>query len=251
MRMHEFGPQDAPAVLLIHGVLQPWQTLQAHAEALTDRYRVLVPALNGHVEEEATAFHSLEEEAAQLADWLLAHGIGHLHAACGFSMGGAVANVLWTDRRVTIGRLVLDGAPLVRTPKFVSAIMAASYRQIVAGSKARNPQTLANFEKCFLPGEFLPPFLAFVDHLDDASVGSIVVSVGTSHLHDDMPSGTRVMYLHGTAFPGEFLSMRTAKKLRKARPDAQIVKLPGYGHIQLAIYETEKWLQTVRPFLDA
>ncbi len=250
MQMHEFGPPGAPAVMLIHGMFQPWQTLHSLAEALAGRYHVLVPALNGHVAGQQTSYHSIEDEAKGLADWLLAHDIPRLHAVCGFSMGGAIANVLWTERRVAIERLVLDGAPLVRCPKLVSAGMVASYRSILKGARARAPKTKAGFEQNFLPEKYWEDFCAVADVMDDASLRNLVYSVGTSHLRADMPANTPVLYLHGTQLPSEMLSRMTAKKLRKVRPQTKVTALMGRGHCEVALREPEKWLSIVEAFLN-
>ncbi len=251
MQIHEFGSPSAPAVMLIHGALQPWQALQPLVKSLSDRYRVLVPALNGHVAGQHTAFVSIEEEAKELADRLLNQSIDQLQAVCGFSMGGAIANVLWNVGRVGIGRLVLDSAPLVRSPKMISAGMFASYSSILKGARARAPRTKAGFVQNFLPEAYWDDFCAIADLMDPDSLHNIIYSTGTSHLHEGMPQDTPVLYLHGTQLPSEMLSRLTARKLRRMRPQTQVVTLPGRSHCEAAIRTPEAWLDLVRPFLDA
>ena len=112
MNFYTFGSESAPKMLLIHGVICPWQIWDDVAAHYQNDYRVIVVELDGHTQDAPTEFVSVGQEAQRIEDWLLENGMGELDTVCGLSMGGGIAGLLWQNGRIAIKNLVLDGAPL-------------------------------------------------------------------------------------------------------------------------------------------
>ncbi|MCI3278388.1 alpha/beta fold hydrolase [Streptomyces cylindrosporus] len=88
------GPTDSPALLLVHGWGGDGREWSPHAEALADRFRVIVPDLRGHGRSEVPDEGNTPAEMADdLAALLKAVGCGPV-VAVGHSMGGQVVNLL-------------------------------------------------------------------------------------------------------------------------------------------------------------
>ena len=51
MIFHTFGDPSAKPVVLIHGMLNPWQLWEDAAEHFSKEYYVVVPELDAHTEE--------------------------------------------------------------------------------------------------------------------------------------------------------------------------------------------------------
>ena len=51
MKFHEFGDKNLPSILLIHGGGSSWWNYLRQARILSEKYRVILPTLNGHGEE--------------------------------------------------------------------------------------------------------------------------------------------------------------------------------------------------------
>lgn len=248
MRFHEFGDKNDKIIILIHGVLTPWQIWQEQIDFFKEKYFVIVPALDAHVEEEASEYISVEQEAKCIEEYVCSNYGSKVFAVCGLSMGGAIANVLFGNGKLEIEHLVFDGAPLVPTPGFATKMMTNAYLDIIHKSKERDKNTLRNFEKNFLPAKYLDSYLKFADTMSDDSVKNILNSVGESRLSVcGNPNNTRILFLHGTK-GNEILAKKSAKLTKRHYPDATILSFKGYMHGELAIYKGAEWIRVVDSF---
>jgi len=94
MIFHTFGNNENKAVMLIHGMLTPWQIWEDAVSVLSKDYFVIVPELDAHTEDKPSRFISVEKEAEQLKEYLIKNHNGELYALCGLSMGGRIAATL-------------------------------------------------------------------------------------------------------------------------------------------------------------
>lgn len=109
MTIHEFGKENENVIVLIHPSLVMWDYFEYVIPLLQDRYRLIIPALDGYDEDSAGDFTSVEETAVQLADWLVSHGISKLSCIYGCSMGGSIVIRFLCDNRVKVKSAVIDG----------------------------------------------------------------------------------------------------------------------------------------------
>lgn len=86
MRIHEFGENNNSVMVLVHGVLTPWQIWMPQVETFKEKYHVYVVALNAHTEEEASEFISLKEEVEKKEEHLMERGIQKVDVLCGLSI---------------------------------------------------------------------------------------------------------------------------------------------------------------------
>lgn len=249
MKFHTFGACDRPVMLLIHGVLTPWKIWEPQIEFFSKDYNVIVPALDGH-DGEDSVFHSLEEEAAQIEAYCLEQVGAEIEAACGLSMGGCIAHLLWKSGKLNIKKLVMDGAPLSPYGEMLSNIMTRQYLDIIHSSKERDPQTLEACKQVFLPERYLEDYLEIANHMSDESVRNMVRAVGTCQLDPGLSmDDTQVLYLHGDSV-NEFFAKKTAKQMKQYYPDAEIRSCEGYDHCELAVFHPEQWIALVEAFLE-
>ncbi len=250
MNFHTFGDPANPALLLIHGVLNPWQTLEEISQHFSTRYYVIIPALDAHEEEKATDFESIAVQAEKLEDYISENLGGRIFAAAGFSMGGAIAALLWKNGIISMEKLILDGAPLTGYPSLAEKIMTNNYINIIHSSKKRDPKTIENFKKYFLPEKYLDSYLKIADNMSDSSVKNMVASIGKSDFFRNPPSqdNTEILFIHGTK-GNEIISKAAARKLKKLCPKMKVHCFKGYAHCQAAIFEPQKWISVAEIFL--
>lgn len=249
MLFNVFGNKSNKSVVLIHGVLTPWQIWGRQIEVLKEKYYVIVPALDGHIEEHESEFTSVENEARQIEDYICKENIKAVFALCGLSMGGVIAHKIFERNKLQIENLILDGAPLVKMSFIAEKAMTGAYKSIIHKSKLRDRKTLDNFKRNFLPERYLESYLKFADTMSDTTVENMLHSVCAGDFTPaGNPDNTRILYMHGTK-GNEVYSIKSAKKMKKHYTNLEVKCFDGYKHAELAVYEPDKWLDTVVSFL--
>jgi len=249
MLVHEFIDGDKPVMVLIHGVLTPWQIWMPHITEFNKSYNVYAIALNAHTEERASEFVSVSAEAEEIIHYFQMKNIETIDILCGISLGGKIAHEIWQTDKLTIRNLILDGAPLVPCPGFAIKIMIKNYKNIVHKSKIRDPKVIENFKKYFLPEIYLENYIKIADLMTDISIDNMVNSAFSESKIGCGNHQIGILFLHGTK-GNEILSKKSAKILKKHYPAMKVVCFKGDAHCYKAIYQPEKWIGVVKDFLN-
>lgn len=109
MTIHEFGQGNGDVVVLIHPSLVMWDYFEYVIPLMQDRCHLVIPALPGYDPDGTTDFTSVEQIAAELADWLTAQGHSEIACLYGCSMGGSIVTRFLADGRVKVRSAVIDG----------------------------------------------------------------------------------------------------------------------------------------------
>lgn len=249
MRFHVFGNEDNKKMILIHGVLTPWQIWQEQIDYFSKSYHVIVPALDGHIEEEASEYQSVEDEAEQISRYILDNFRKDVEVICGLSMGGAIAYKIFESGKLNIKYLIIDGGPLSPLGKLPVWFMEKSYISIIHKAKKRDPKTLADFKRNFLPEKYLESFLKFADTMSDNTISNMIRGVFSIRI---IPCGygekTSILFMHGTK-GNEMVSKKAANRMKELYPQTEIQCFEGYTHAELAIYHAKEWIEHVDDFI--
>ena len=249
MRFHEFGEKNNPTMILVHGMMNPWQIWEDAADFFSREYYVIVPELDAHTEEETSSFISLENEAEKIRKYVIENLDGKINVLCGLSMGGRIAAVLAGMPEISVDALVLDGAPLQKLPGLAKTMIKKSYRMVINKSKNRDPKILERAKKDFLPERYIDDYLNVADHMDEASIPIIIDSVFQPFDYKVYDGNMRIMFMHGTK-GNEKVSMKAAKRMKEVNPQTVIRCFQGYAHAQLASFEIDKWINEVSEFIN-
>ena len=164
MIFHTYGNKENKAVVLIHGMLTPWQIWNTTIEKFSNDYYVVVPELDAHTEEMPTVFNSVEEEAEQIREYIVKELNGQVFLLAGLSMGGRIAATLAKNEDLNIENMVLDGAPLDKANGLMRAVTKASYKSIITKSKKHDAKIMEQAKKDFLPEEMLPYYIKIAEN---------------------------------------------------------------------------------------
>lgn len=249
MVVHEFVDGNKPIMVLVHGVLTPWQIWTPQITSFREHYNIYTIALNAHTEDTASEFVSVLAEAEEIVQYFKAKNINNIDVLCGISLGGKIAHEIWKSGKLNIHNLIMDGAPLVACPKFAINIMIKNYKDIVHKSKVRDTKVIENFKKYFLPEKYLDSYLKIADLMTEKSIENIVASVFAGGKIYGVDSQSRILFIHGTK-GNEVLSKKAAKLVKKYYPATEIVCFKGDAHCYKAIYQPEKWISVVKDFLE-
>lgn len=132
--------------------------------------------------------------------------------------------------------------------KFAINIMIKNYKKIIHQSKARDGKVVKSFKKNFLPEKYLDSYLKIADLMTDKSIENIINSVFAGGKIDGIKNQSRILFIHGTK-GNEMLSKKAATLMKKYYPITEVVCFKGDAHCYKAIYEPEKWIDTVEKFL--
>ena len=66
MVVHEFIDGNKPVMVLVHGVLTPWQVWTPQITFFKERYDVYAIALDAHIEDKESKFTSVADEADKI-----------------------------------------------------------------------------------------------------------------------------------------------------------------------------------------
>ena len=250
MLIHKFIDGEKPNMVLIHGVLTPWQIWTPQIEYFKSNYNVYVIALNSHTEEEDSFFVSAEAEANEVIELLNKENVTHIDVLCGVSLGGKISFKIWQSQKIPINNLIMDGAPLVSCPKIATKVMCSNYKNIIRKSKARDRKVIENFKKHFLPEKYLENYLRIADRMTYEAIENIVNSAFREETAKAGSENTRILFIHGTK-GNEILSKKSARFIKKLIPASKIIYEKGDSHCYKAIYQPRKWIETVSSFLNA
>ena len=146
MIFHTYGNKENSAVIFIHGMFTPYSIWNMAVQAYAGEHYVIVPELDGHTEDEASTFISVDDEVKKLEGFISSELNGKVYLLAGLSMGGRIVSELAKSNAIKIENLVIDGAPLMKVNGILKSIMRNNYKAILKKSKARDPKIKASFE---------------------------------------------------------------------------------------------------------
>ena len=116
MVIHEFIDGNKPIMVLVHGVLTPWQVWTPQINFFKERYDVYAVALDAHLEDKESEFISVADEADKIIKHFQKKNIMKIDVLCGISLGGKIAHEIWKRGTLTVNNLIMDGAPIPPFP---------------------------------------------------------------------------------------------------------------------------------------
>ena len=102
--------------MLIHGGGNAWWNYLRQARALSPRYHVILPTLDGHGEEYQIPYRSTEQTADRLMDYILRECGGRLFALGGVSLGGQIVMELLARKSDIAEKAIIDGSLCIPQP---------------------------------------------------------------------------------------------------------------------------------------
>lgn len=122
MKLIEYGKENGRTAILLHGGGLGWWSCRATAEALAKDFHVVIPTLDGHSGADRS-FISIEENAAELIDYIDREYSGKVAFIGGLSLGGQILCEMLSLRSDICEVALIESASVIPYPSWISALM--------------------------------------------------------------------------------------------------------------------------------
>lgn len=245
MQVVEYGKENRDVLLLLHGGGLSWWNYQTAVERLQEKYRVILPILDGHAGSDR-AFTTIEDNAAAVIDYIDAQFDGRIALLGGVSLGGQIAAEILAQRPDICRTAVLESVsaiPMPMTEKLVEPMMAMSYGLIQKPWFAR-----WQFRALGIDGRWYGNYYRDTCAVSRESMTAFLRANAAYEAPQELEHTTaKVLVLVGEKEPQQM--GRSARKLRKMIPGSTLEVLPGLGHGQYAINHGEAFAESVRAWV--
>ena len=119
MNFKTFGKEGAPMLMLIPGLGVSYEIFKPLMELLQEHFCIVAVEVDGFTLGKYTRFTSIDDQAAQIVDYISSHYDGKICCAYGLSLGGKILSRVLERNEVTIEHSILDAAPLLPLPKWL------------------------------------------------------------------------------------------------------------------------------------
>ena len=250
MTIHEYGSDKPETLVLIHPSLVMWDYFEYVIPFLKECYHLVIPALPGYDEKSNSDFTSIEEIAAELANWLKEHGCDHISCIYGCSMGGSVVIRLLADGRIAVDCAVIDGGITpYQLPWVVTRLIAIKdFCMIILGKVCG----ISLLEKAFSTDEYSEEELQYAAYVLKMISAKTIWRTFDSCNNYSMPSPVRIACRNI-----EYWYTDKEKKARKQDiiyvkkniPQTVFRKFRDVGHGGLAVLHPEKFSKKLQALI--
>lgn len=247
MKIHEFGTENTKILVLIHPSLVMWDYFENVIPLLEKYYYLIIPALPGYDPDSRGDYTSVEQIAAELADWLLAHNHRELCGVYGCSMGGSIVTRMLTDRRIRIQSAIIDGGitPYQLPHIITRGIAVRDFLMIYIGKLGG----IKLLEKAFSADEYSEDDLQYIANVLRMVSAKTIWQTFDSCNNYSMPDPvmTSCQNIEYWLAEAEIKARKwDIAYIRKHFPDAKIRRFRNIGHGGLAVLQPEKFAEAVR-----
>ena len=129
MKTVEYGKQNSDIIMLLHGGGLSWWNYRAEAEKLSDRFRVVLPSLDGHADSDHD-FTGIEDNASRLITLIDSEYGGSVLLIGGLSLGAQIVAEMLTQRKDICRYAIIESASVIPskvTNALIEPTFASSY----------------------------------------------------------------------------------------------------------------------------
>ena len=255
MKFHEFGDKNLPPILLIHGGGSSWWNYLRQARILSEKYRVILPTLNGHGEEYQEDYISTEDSAQEILNYVRQNYDGKLFAIGGVSLGGQIAMELLSLESDIAKKVIIDGSLCIPQPRLakISIFLVSLFGKLMF-SKFSCKLQLSIMDKLYpkfgYPEELKTYYLEDMPRTPIKTLVTIYKTyIGYYKLKSSISkSKAKVLYIYGEK---ELNCVKeSAGVFEQLHPNTILYEAKGYNHGYLSAYLPQEWIDLVEPFLE-
>ena len=127
MKFKEFGNNELPTIITLHGAGLSWWSIENIINTLSHEYHVVAPIIDGHGEDGKTNFISIEDSADKLIKFIDDNYNGKVFALSGLSLGAQIVTEILSKRSNITNFAVIESA-LVYPIKWMTFLAVPGYK---------------------------------------------------------------------------------------------------------------------------
>ena len=140
MRIHTYGEEHAPVIIMLPGSFCNADTMMNIITELKKEFHILAVDYNGQYAESEKPFTSRSGEAEEIIRYLKEQAILSVALVYGQSMGGEMGMELLSQLKkngVAVNAAFFDGGPFLHFPKAVSKLLGDKFKTIVGNLRGK------------------------------------------------------------------------------------------------------------------
>lgn len=250
MKFDVFGKRENPVIIMLTGSFCPSEGLEYLYSQLCQDYYIVVPTYNG-LYEGSCDFTTRENEAKEIADYIVNENISTVRMIYGQSMGSEIGAELMhqlLSRDVEVETAFFDGAPMIKLSKLYKAFMYLKFSSMIKIFKDKDIDEAMNmkFLKRFAGDkiESLKPMIESLVKVTPYMSKQTIRNQNECCYTFDFPKfrdevQKRVYFCYGT---DEKAYKSCIKGVRTAYPNANYIIKDGHSHMTYSMEHTDEYL---------
>lgn len=246
MQYLEFGPDQKETILLLHGGGLSWWNYREQAALLKDRYRVILPILDGHAGSDRP-FTTIEDNAAEIVSFIDERFGGSVLLLGGLSLGAQIALEILSERIDICDYALIESAAVIPsgvTRTLIGPAFGMSYGLI----KNRRFAEL-QFRSLHIRSSLFEDYYSDTCRIEKADMIAFLRANAAYQLKDtlgNVRAETHVFY-------GEKETRRirkSAEKIRETLPSCRMHPLSGLYHGEFSLNHADAYADTIEKIVS-
>lgn len=248
MLFKEFGEPGRPVAVLLHGGGLSWWAVEELIGLLREKYRVVAPVLDGHGEDGARDFVSIEDSAANLIAYVDGHCGGRVKLIAGVSLAAQIVAEALSQRSGIAEHAVIESALVIPMKALTNITVVAN--RLLYGLLRQRWFSRVQAKALGLPDDMFQRYYEDSLHLSRQTVVNVARSNGNYALKPSISkTSARVLVVVGEV---EMRVMRSsARKLREAIGGSSLYVAKGMRHGELSLRHPDDYVKRVEEFIAA
>ncbi|MEW9093794.1 MAG: alpha/beta hydrolase [Clostridiaceae bacterium] len=244
MKFKEFGNSKLPTIIFLHGGGLSWWSLEKIIDNLKHDYHIVTPIIDGHGEDCENNFVSIEDSANKLISFIDINFNGRVFAISGLSIGGQIL-IEVLSKRDSIAKFAVIESALIYPIKGVN-LMIPIYK-IFYGLIKKKWFSKLQAKTLFVPSNMFDQYYKESSNMTKESLINITIDNGNYRLKNTIKNtSAKVLIIVGEK---ELKIMKkSAKTINNTILNSQLYVAPKMGHGELSLYNSEKYVETIKNF---
>ena len=241
MQVLEFGSEHKETILLLHGGGLSWWNFREQAELLKDRYRVILPILDGHAGSDRS-FTTIEDAAAEIISFIDERLGGSVLLLGGLSLGAQIALEILSERSDICAYALIESAAVIPsgvTRALIGPAFGMSYGLIKNKRFAK-----MQFQSLHIRPALFEDYYRDTCRIEKADMIAFLKANAAYRLKDtlgNVRAKTHVFY-------GEKETRRirrSAERIGKTLPSCRLHHLPGLAHGEFSLNRANAYADAI------